>query len=182
MNWNKLAIAAVSVLMLATSGMAQMRAEPTAEHKVVAADVGTWDCEMKIWMAGPDADPMVVKGTEVNEMFGPYWLISKFKADMGGQNFEGRASLGYDPSKKKFVGTWFDTMNPFMSHMEGTYDKETKTMTMMTTGVGPDGKPSKGKNVSVSKEDGTRVFTMFSAMPGDDKNFIKAMEIVYKKR
>lgn len=172
--------AVLAGLMGATTVQAQGPAQPSEEHKLLQEDVGTWKAEMKIWMPGAD-EPMTAEGEEVNEMFGPFWVISKFKADMMGQPFEGRAAMGYDPVKEKYIGTWFDTMNPHMSFMEGTYDKESKSMTLMTRGIGMDGKPSRGKNVMVTKDDGSRVFTMYHAMPGSDE-MIKGMEIVYTKK
>ena len=156
-------------------------AAPSEEHKILKHDVGDWDCEMKLWEA-PGSEPLVTKGTEVNKMLGDFWVLSEFKADFGGQPFEGRAVMGYDPAKKKYIGTWFDSMNPYMSHMEGTYDASTKTMTMMMRGTGPDGKPTRGKNVVVSKDGGkTRFFTMYQAMPGSEE-MVKVMEITYKKK
>jgi hypothetical protein len=137
---------------------------------------------MKMWMAGPDSEPMTAQATEVNEMLGDFWLVSKFNGNIQGQDFEGRSAVGFDPVKQKFVGTWFDGMSPFMSFMEGTYDKESKTLTMMTKGTGPDGKPTTGKNVSVTNPDGTKVFTMFSQVPGGGTELVKMMEIKYKKK
>ena len=151
------------------------------ELDVLKQDVGTWDCEMKMWMSGPDSDPMVVKGTEKLEMFGGIWQMSEFKADMGGVTFEGRGTVGYDPVKKKYIGTWIDSMNPYMSYMEGTYDESEKSMTMMMKGTGPDGKPMVGKNVSENKDEKTRVFTMFNKTPGGDE-WVKSMQITYKKK
>ena len=173
-------VAVVLGCILAQTSHAQGPAQPLEEHKILKNEVGTWKANMKIWMPGTD-QPMSAEGVEVNEMLGDFWIVSKFKGDMAGQAFEGRAALGYDPAKKKYVGTWFDNMNPHMSFMEGTYDKETKTLTMNTTGVGMDGKPTKGKNVSVMKDDGSKVFTMYMQMPGTDE-MVKGMEIVYTKK
>ena len=175
-----LCFAILAGLVLATTSVAQGPAQPSEEHKLLKDDVGTWKADMTIWIPGMD-EPMTAVGEEVNEMFGSFWVTSKFKADMMGQPFEGRATMGFDPVKKKYIGTWFDTMNPHMSFMEGTYDKESKTLTMITTGVGMDGKPSKGKNVVVTNDDGSRVFTMYHAMPDSDK-LHKGMEIIYTKK
>lgn len=161
---------------------AQMPMEATAEHKILADDVGTWNCDMKIWAAGPDSEPMTAQGAEVNEMLGDFWLVSKFTGNMEGQAFEGRATIGFDVAKKKYIGTWFDSSSPFMSHIEGTYDKESKTMTMTSKGMGPDGKPTTGKNVSVTKDDGTRVFTMYVQSPDAGNELVKMMEITYRKK
>ena len=99
--------------ILTTSAIAQSTAKPTDEHKIFASDEGTWDATVKSYNSGPDAEPSVSKGTEVNTlMHGGLWLLSKFEGDFGGEKFEGRGQFGYDPIKKKYVGTWIDSMSP----------------------------------------------------------------------
>ena len=51
--------------------------------------------------------------------------------------FEGRGQFGYDPAKKKYVGTWIDSMSPTLRVLEGTYDAKTKTLTYKGDGVCP---------------------------------------------
>lgn len=167
-------------LGLTVQTSAQGPQQPVEEHKMLKAEVGTWKAEMKMWMPGTE-EPLIAQGQEVNKMMGDFWVMSDFSASIMGQPFEGKATLGYDPVKKKYIGTWCDNMNAHMSFMEGTYDKATKTMTMMVTGTGPDGKPSKGKNVIENKDDGSRVFTMYMAAPGSDE-MKKGMEITYTKK
>ena len=43
---------------------------------------------------------------------GGLWVASTFQGDFGGMTFEGRGQFGYDPAKKKYVGTWIDSMSP----------------------------------------------------------------------
>ena len=150
--------------------------KPSEQHAILKKDVGTWDAEIKMWTA-PGTEPMVSKGSETNEMFGEFWVMSKFSGNMMGMEFSGRGTFGYDPNKKKFVGTWCDTMNPTMSFMEGTYDESTKTMTMKMSGGA-----MQGKNVTVHKDDNTRIFTMYMLQPGTEDEYIKQMEITYKRR
>ena len=150
--------------------------QPTKHHAILKKDAGTWDAEIKMWTA-PGTEPMVSKGTDVGEMFGEFWVMSKFSGSVMGMEFEGRSTLGYDPEKKKYVGTWCDTMTPTMSFMEGTYDESTKTMTMKMTGGN-----GMGKNVTVYKDDNTREFTMYMLQPGTEDEYVKQMEITYKKR
>ncbi len=160
---------------------AQEYPQASEHHKVLANDVGTWEAEMKMWMPGSD-EPMVAKGMEVNKMLGDYWLVSKFSGSVAGQEFVGHGTIGYNPVTKKYVGTWLDSMGPFMSHMEGTYDASTKTMTMMMKGYSPDGSESRGKNVAVTKDENTRVFTMYMLQPGTEDKYVKQMEITYRKK
>jgi hypothetical protein len=42
----------------------------------------------------------------------------------------GRSCTGYDPTKKKFVGTWISNMDSHLTVMEGDFNAETKTLTM----------------------------------------------------
>ena len=55
-------------------------AKPTAEHKLLAKDVGTWDATVKSWMSGPDSEPTVSKGVEVDKLLpGGLWLTERFR-------------------------------------------------------------------------------------------------------
>ena len=110
----------VVVSILSASAMAQPGAKPTDEHRILAQEEGTWDATIKSFAAGPDAEPMISKGTEVNTvMTGGLWVLSKFDGDFGGMKFEGRGQFGYDPVKKKYVGTWIDSLSPNLSVLEG---------------------------------------------------------------
>jgi hypothetical protein len=176
------AVIGLCVVMSALSARAVAQApEPTAEHKVLAADVGTWDGTIKSFFGGPDAEPTVTKGTEVNSMLaGGLWMVSSFEGEFGGAKFEGRGQFGYDANKGKYIGTWVDSMTPTISMLEGSYDAKTKTITYTGEGVGPDGKSKyTQKMVTTTKDDGSRVFTLYMKT---DKQEVKLMEIAYQKR
>jgi len=158
--------------------------QATAEHKILAAEEGTWDAKISSYMAGPDTPPAVSKGVEVNTLMpGGMFLISKFEGDMAGVKFEGRGHFGYDPLKKQYVGTWIDSMSPALTVLEGSYDAKTKTITYTGSGVDPMSKTKyTQKMATTTKDDGTRHFTfsMKSEQTGD--KYVKFMEIVYTKR
>lgn len=158
--------------------------QPTAQHKVFASDVGTWDGTIKAYFAGPDAEPTVSKGTETNSMLtGGFWLVSSFKGEFGGQPFEGRGQFGYDPLKKKYVGTWVDSMSPTLSVLEGSYDPTTRTMTYEGDGTDPVSKSKyKQKMVTVTRDDDHRVFTLFMTSDATGGKEAKFMEITYTRR
>lgn len=155
--------------------------EVTKEHKVLKKDVGVWEGEMKLWMA-PDQEPMVSKGTERNRMLGGFWLLSNYTADLGGQEFRGHGQFGYDVKKKKYVGTWVDSMTTSISTMEGTYDEAKDEMTMFMTSIDPEsGKEVKAKSVTKYTGKNTRLFTMYMADPSGGDAWMKSMEISYKR-
>ena len=157
--------------------------KPSAEHQILAADAGTWDATIKSYMGGPDSDPLVSKGVEVNEVLtGGLWVLSRFEGSFGPAKFEGRGQFGFDPAKKKYVGSWIDSMSPSLSILEGTYDAKTKTMSYVGDGYDPSSKAKYTQRmVTTSKDDGTRVFTLFMKFEGDQAE-AKFMEITYTKR
>jgi hypothetical protein len=173
------AVVSLSLVALGSSlALAQMppMPQPGPEHEMLKKDVGTWDATVEMFMA-PGAPPSVSKGTETVTMLGGFWQVTEFKSEMMGQPFEGRGAMGYDPAKKKYVGTWVDTMTPAYYTVEGTYDAATKTMTAVMEGPDPSGAVTKTRETTEWKDADTRVFTMYAP---DGKTV--GMRISYKRR
>lgn len=164
--------AAVAIAALVAPGIrAQEFPKPGPEHEMLKKWEGTWDTTMK--MMGMES-----KGVATYKMeLGGLWLVSTFEGDLGGIKFSGRGLDSYDPAKKKFVGIWVDSMSTSPMNMEGTYDKDKKTMTMVGEGPGFDGKPTKYRAVSEFKDENTVNFSMYV---GDGKE--PAFTILYKRR
>jgi len=109
------------------------------------------------------------------------WLVSRFEGEAAGMPFVGVGTSGYDPEKKKYVGTWVDTMTPHLMITEAEYDEEKKPLTGTAEGRDPHTKkPYTAKIVARYVDDDTRVFEMH--MPGEDGKEFKMMEITYKRR
>ena len=172
------ALAVLSLSFLAVPALAQAppMPQPGPEHAMLKQDVGVWDATVEMFMK-PGEPPSVSKGTEIVTMVGGFWQVSDFKSEMMGMPFEGRGATGYDPVRKKYVGTWIDTMTPGYYTVEGTYDPATKTMTATMEGPDPTGVVTKTKETTEWKDDGTRVFTMY----GPDGT-TPMMRISYKRR
>jgi hypothetical protein len=177
------ALACLAAWPLASPATAQEVQKPLPEHKVLTADEGTWDATIRTFEGGPDAEPSVTKGTEVNEVLpGGLWVLSKFEGDFGGMKFHGRGQFGYDPVKKKYVGTWLDSISTVLSVLEGEYDDRTRTMTFVGDGYDPVQKAKfTQKMVTKTKDDGSRVFTLSMKYEGQPAE-VKFMEITYTKR
>jgi hypothetical protein len=153
--------------------------KPTEQHKKLRADVGTWEATIKTF-AGPDGAATESKGTEINRMMpGGLWLVSDFRGEFAGMPFRGHGVTGYDVHKKKYVGTWVDSMSSSVMVIEGDYDADGKVLVMEGTTPNPaDGSPIPVRLVSTSTGDDTRVFTMNMKM-GDE--YVKMMEMTYRK-
>jgi len=168
----------LSLVALAVPALAQgpPMPQPGPEHELLKKDVGVWDATVEMFM-DPGAPPAVSKGTDTVTMLGGFWQLSEFKSEMMGQPFEGRGTMGYDPAKKKYVGTWVDTMTPGYYTVEGSYDAATKTLTATMEGPDPSGHAAKTKETTEWKDPDTRVFTMYAP---DGKAV--GMRITYKRR
>ncbi|MSR52517.1 MAG: DUF1579 domain-containing protein [Gemmataceae bacterium] len=161
----------IAGLLLASTAKAQEPPKPGPEHAMLKKQEGTWDTVMK-------TGGMESKGTAVYKMdLGGLWLTSTFDGELFGSKFTGKGFDSYDPAKKKFVGVWIDSMSTSPMTMEGTYDKEKKTLTMSGEHPGTDGKPTKFKAVSEMKDDDNTFFSMFL---GDGK--APAFTIHYKRK
>jgi len=156
---------------------------PGAQHKMLEESVGSWDAEVKMWMKGPNGEPMISKGTSENKMvLGGRYLQQEFTGEMMGQTFTGTGFTGYDNFKKKYVSFWIDNMSTGMSTMSGVLDKDGKSSTMWgkmdepATGQ----KDKKVKYVTRFVDKDTQVFETYDVTSFGDKKPI--MEITYRRR
>ncbi len=160
--------------------MMAMMPKPGPEHALLASLSGHWDAKTTVRF--PGAPEMVTKGTETVSMLGGFWQISDFEGEMMGQKFSGRGTLGYDPNKKKYVGTWCDTMSPALTYFEGTMDAAKKTLTThssMADFMDPT-KTVKMRMVTEIKSENARVFRMFEDR--GDGHEVEGMTIEYTRR
>lgn len=171
----------LSLLCLPALVRAQAGFAPMKEHALLKKEAGTWTAKGKMWMPGA-TEAMEFEGVEKNEMVGDLWVATDFKGNFGGVEFHGHGRLGFNVDSKKYEGTWFDSMSPHTTKMTGTYDEASKTLTMHSTGKGPQGEEMKGKNVVVYKDKDTRVMTMYSQDPNGGDKMIKTMQIVYTRK
>jgi hypothetical protein len=153
--------------------------KPGPEHAVLKQSVGVWDATVESAM--PDGSKSKSTGTETNKMIGGgLWLVSDFKGSFGGQPFEGHGVTGYDTAKKKYVGSWVDSMSTTLANIEEVYDAKTKTLSGTMEMPDDTGKTVKIKMSTVQPDDNNRVFTM--SMPGPDGKDMTMMTITYKRR
>jgi len=159
-------------------------------HKLLASLDGTWNCNVKMWMDGDTSKkPEVSKSTAVRKsiMDGRYVIMDVTgKMEMPGPDgkkkeitFKGQGTEGYDNVKKKFVGTWIDSMGTGVMMSEGDYDPATKTFTY--TGeieVMPGMKQKIREVVKITDQDHMD-FEWYEDRGGKE---VKTMEIAYTKK
>jgi hypothetical protein len=152
----KVTILAIVVALVGGSAAgAQEPPKPGPEHKLLQVREGTWQTTMK-------AGGQEFKGAVTYKMeLGGLWLVGSMESDLGGQKFFGKSLDSYDAKKKKYIGTWFDSMSTFPMLMEGTYDATKKTLTMVGEGPGQDGKMTTWRSVSRLPDNDTVEMSMY---------------------
>lgn len=167
----------------ATVAAAQMppMPKPGPEHQVLAMDAGTWDAVVET-MQAPGGPTMTSKGSEIGTVgCGGLCLVTDFNAElMPGMPFSGRGMTTYDPAKKKYVGSWTDSMSAGLLLSEGIYDPAAKTVTSWMEGPDMTGAVVKSKSVTQHTDADHRVMTMY--MTGPDGKDMQTMKISYTRR
>jgi hypothetical protein len=99
---------------------------------------------------------------------------------MMGSPFHGHGMTAWDPAKKKYVGSWTDSMSTGVAVGESTYDAAGKKWTGWMEGPDMSGKVTRSRAVGEIKSPTSRVFTMYG--PGPDGKETQTMKITYTKR
>jgi hypothetical protein len=147
---------------------------PAKEHEFLQKFVGEWESESESTMA-PGQPPTKCTGSIKGRMLGGYWLISEAQMDMPGVSVNALQTIGYDTDKKKYIGTWVDTMFNHLWKYEGSVNAAGTTLTL--DAEGPDfagtGKTMKYRDVYEFKS-ADHIFAL-SQMQGEDGKWITFM-------
>ncbi len=91
------------------------------EHGFLKQFVGTWDCDGEAFIE-PGQAPTKMKSSMTGHMIGNFWAVVVVTSEGEGQPYHGQGTFGYDSRKKKYIGTWADSMSEFLWRYEGTVD------------------------------------------------------------
>jgi hypothetical protein len=108
--------------------------KPQPEHAWLQQLVGEWTYENEASM-GPGQPPMKMQGTESVRSLGGLWVLCEGQGTTpGGSPATMIITLGYDPQKKRFVGTFVGSMMTYLWIYDGSLDAERKTLTLDAEG------------------------------------------------
>jgi hypothetical protein len=174
---------AILTSLLALSGVEglvqDMSAKPGKEHELLKKFEGEWDAAAKFMME-PGKEPVPSKGKESGKLIlGGLFLVTTFDADMFGGKFTGHGVLGYDLQKKKYTGSWVDSLNSAMYLVEGTLEGNVLTERMDGTEPGT-GAPLKMRLIHELKDADHRVTRFFMTFP--DGKEVETGSISYQRR
>ena len=110
-----------------------MKPDLRSEHDWLKQFVGEWDCKGEA--PGPDGTTMKWEVRETGRMIGDAWLALEGVGEMpGGGPSRTVMTLGYDPAKQKFVGTFIGSMMTHLWVYSGALEAGRRVLTLEAEG------------------------------------------------
>lgn len=158
-----------------------MTSKPEKEHEWLQQLVGEWTYEHA--MAPEPGKPIEsFAGTETVRSLGGLWVVAEGRGDMpGGGTATMMLTLGYDPTRKRFVGTWIGSMMTQLWVYDGWLNEAANTLTLETEGPSftEPGKLTRFREIIELKDRDTRTFR--STMRRDDGEWTTVMTATYRR-
>lgn len=112
---------------------------PNDRHNWLARLTGTWENVSECAM-GPDQEPQRSTARMTCRMLGGLWLIAESRGEMpDGDEFLSIMTIGFDPKKDRFVGTFVASMMAYLWPYEGQLDASANKLPLFSTGPKFDG-------------------------------------------
>lgn len=107
-----------------------MLSNPVEQHHWLRNFVGEWRVNSEC-ATGPDSPPMKSSGVERVRMLGDLWIVLEGSFDLphdapgGGGTVTTLMTLGFDPLKNRYVGTWIGSPMTHLFVYEGELSEST---------------------------------------------------------
>ena len=159
-----------------------MPSEVRDQHRWLLQLVGAWTMAGEGDM-GPGQPPFKSTGTETVRALGELWIVCEGTGNMpdGGAGHM-RLTLGYDPARQAFVGSWVGSMMTHMWVYGGQLDAAGRVLTLDTEGpsMQGDGKTVRYQDVITLIDANTR--TLHSQTLGEDGQWTRFMTATYQRQ
>ncbi|WP_341530235.1 DUF1579 domain-containing protein [Nostoc sp. UHCC 0302] len=159
-----------------------MNTKPQKEHQWLHKLVGEWTYETEAMMS-PEQPPERATGTESVRTLGEVWVLAEAQGEMPGCGAVTMViTLGYDPHKQRYVGTWIGSMMTYLWFYEGELDADENILRLNSQGpaMTGDDKIANYRDVIEFKSDNHRVMT--SHVLGDDGQWHQFMTVNYQRK
>lgn len=157
-----------------------MKVEPSKEHAWLAQLAGDWTFEAEATME-PGKEPEKVHGTHQAHMLGGVWLLGEGEMP-GGDVTKTLMTLGFDPARQRFVGSFIGSMMTHMWLYEGSLDAASKVLTLDTEGPSFTGDGKMAKYQDIIEVLGPDHHTLSSRSQGADGQWHHFMTAHYRRK
>lgn len=107
--------------------------QPQCEHLWLHKLVGNWNYESQCSM-GPDQPLMTTIGKETVRSLGGLWTLGDGEGTYPGGTATTMMTLGFDPTTKRFTGTFVASMMTHLWLYDGSLDEAKTTLTLEAEG------------------------------------------------
>jgi hypothetical protein len=157
-----------------------MKADVAKEHLWLSKFVGDWTMEAECLM-GPDQPPVKTTGVQATRMLGNLWMIAEGEGECpDGSTAQSIITLGYDPQKQRFVGTFIASMMTHLWPYEGKLDGNVLTLDSEGPSFTGEGPMVKYQDIIEHVDDDHWILR--SRMPGEDGQWIQFMTAHYRRK
>ena len=163
------------VPLAATRPLPLEQGSVSTEHEWLQQLVGEWRAEV----AGPGGEGDEAPRVEVSESvraIGKYWIVAEGTSPFGTY----LVTLGYDAEAESFVGTWVDSTSSRMWTYSGSLDEAGENLTLESVGPGPDGNPTRYRDVTHLDGPDRKVVRNF--IQGEDEEWNQMGETVFHRK
>jgi hypothetical protein len=158
---------------------AHMQASPEEQHRWLQKLIGEWTYETDA--SAPASQK--ASGTERVRQLGELWVLAEGEGEMpGGTAATTLMTLGYDPAKDRFVGTWIGSMMTHLWVYDGELDPAGRVLTLNSEGpsMTGDGSLTKYQDIVELISDDHRVLT--SRAQATDGGWQQLMMVHYRRK
>jgi hypothetical protein len=106
----------------------------TEAHRWLQQLVGDWSYESDV-LIGHATPRETFTGTESVRPLGEFWIVAEGESGMpGGPSSNSMMTLGYDPDKGRFTGTFVHSEGSYLWLYDGELDRDGKALTLSSEG------------------------------------------------
>jgi hypothetical protein len=152
---------------------------PTAmpEHKFLLQFVGEWTYS-NTYLMGPDQPPMTMTGKETVRSIGELWTVGEGTIGDGTSVM----TLGFDPKKNLFVGTFIASMMTHIWHYTGTLDSTGKILALDAKGPSMTDPNTDAEYVDTIEAVDANTRTLKSKIKKPDGQWVEFMSATYTRK
>lgn len=159
-----------------------MQTKPQAEHEWLQKLVGDWGYELEC-PSGPNQPPTMHRGVERVRSIGGLWIVAEGQGEVpGGETATTLLTLGFDPARKRYVGTWVGSMMAQLWVYEGVLDPSGTLLPLETEGPNMAAPEKRAKYKDVIEFLSTDHRTLTSHMQGEDGKWQHLMTAHYRRQ
>lgn len=155
--------------------------EPQDQHRWLLQLVGEWDYQHECHM-GPDQPPMKSSGQQTTRALGELWILGNITGKTpGGSDVQSIITLGFDPAKARFVGTFVSSCMTHLWPYDGSLDASGKVLTLDSEGPSFAGDGSMAKYQDIIEIIDNHHHTMKSQVQNADGSWTQFMLGTYHR-